>query len=71
MCTGNYGNNYLQVVRFKRPLLQRLISLIINFEHCVTWYLNEMPMTEKNELIEKSPEYFIVPEISKGIYDFC
>ena len=37
----------------------------------LTWYLNEMPMTKKNELtIEKSPKYFIVPQAPKRIYDF-
>ena len=41
------------------------------FERGLTWYLNEMPMTKKNELtIEKSPKYFITSEVPKRIYDF-
>ena len=42
-----------------------------HFERGLTWYLNKMPMTKKNELtIEKSPKYFIVPQVPKRIYDF-
>ena len=41
-----------------------------NFQRGVSWYINQMPMTNKNELtIEKTPKYFVAPFVPKRIHE--